>query len=407
MTMDILGQVLSRSDNPKELGRYLAEEIRELTGARCVLLVRGPDAPDAAGRKILTVHPHRRKEWAESDEVIRFFEDHMIDTTPSVFHSCSEGMVPDVLMREGFQISIAIPLRTGNSHVGVLFALGLPDIIHIDSVVSLLDTLSTIVALVLRNASLYELQDKIIEERTYEVQAAYEEIRSELEERKKIEENLASTNAYLENLITYANVPIIVWDPDCIITRINQAFELLIGKTTGDLLKKPISVLFPAGQVLDSMKIIEGTRSGNRLNTAEIPILHNDGSVRLVLWNTAPIYLPEGQVPVATIAQGRDITFRKKLERENEISLAQIQKNLAQLSILNDEIRNPLSILCMCADMSEDEKISDLIMEQSKRIDAMVDQLDRRWVESEKVLNMIRKNYQIEPSLEIDGDRSE
>ncbi|MFH0966469.1 MAG: GAF domain-containing protein, partial [Methanobacteriota archaeon] len=213
MTMDIIGQVLARSDNPKELGRYLSEEIRELTGARCVLLVRGSDVPDGAGRQILTVHPERRRLWAESPEVFHCFASHLGDMEPSVWYDGDTGSPPEVIRNEGFETCIIIPLITGNAHVGVIFALGLPDIIHLDSVISLLDTLSAIIALVLRNSSLYEYQEQIIETRTSELQAAYEEIRSELDERKKIESILQSTNAYLENLITCANVPIVVWDP--------------------------------------------------------------------------------------------------------------------------------------------------------------------------------------------------
>ena len=395
MTMDILSQVLSRSDNPKELGRYLSEEIRELTGARCVLLIRTPDAQDTPGRQILTVHPHRRRLWAESPEVFSFFESHLTDTRPTVWHSGEDASLPDVLGREGFAISFVIPLKTGTSHVGALFALGVPDIIHLDSVISLLDTLSTIVALIFKNASLYEMQEMVIEERTYELQAAYEEIRSELDEKRKIEEILASTNAHLENLITYANVPIIVWDAQFMITRINQAFECMIGRSTDSLLNKPLTSLFPIDQVDASMGTIKATRTGERLNAMEIPIQHHDGSVRAVLWNSATIFGPDGRSPVATIAQGQDITLRKKLERENEISLSQIQKNLAQLAILNDEIRNPLTVLLMCTDMTEDSTIISIIEQQTRRIDDMVSQLDKRWIESEKVLNMIRKNYHI------------
>ena len=40
---------------------------------------------------------------------------------------------------------------------------------------------------------------------------------------------LALLDEYLNILISYANAPIIVWDPDYTITRINHAFEMLTG----------------------------------------------------------------------------------------------------------------------------------------------------------------------------------
>ncbi|PKL59085.1 MAG: hypothetical protein CVV33_09655, partial [Methanomicrobiales archaeon HGW-Methanomicrobiales-4] len=385
MTMDLIGQVLARSDNPTELGKYLSEEIRELTGARCVLLVRGSDTPDVGRRQIMTVHPERRRFWAESPEVFRCFASHLSDTESSIWHDSETGSPPEVIRKEGFETCIIIPLITGNSHVGALFALGMPDIIHLNSVISLLDTLSTIIALVLRNSSLYELQELIIETRTSEVQAAYKEIRSELDERKKIESVLQSTNAYLENLITYANVPIVVWDPTFMITRMNQAFENLVGKKADGRLNTSLIMLFPADLRQHAVRLFMTTQAGVRLNTVEIPVQHQDGSVRIVIWNSATIFSQDGTTPVATIAQGQDVTIRRKLERESEISLVQIQKNLAQLSILNDGIRNPLSLILTCAETTDDKAVTTLIEDQIQRIDEMVSQLDKRWIESEKV----------------------
>jgi PAS domain S-box-containing protein len=46
----------------------------------------------------------------------------------------------------------------------------------------------------------------------------------------------------------------------------------------------------------------------------EIPILRKDGSTRIVLWNSANIYAKDGKTLMATIAQGQDITKRKKAE---------------------------------------------------------------------------------------------
>jgi signal transduction histidine kinase len=52
--------------------------------------------------------------------------------------------------------------------------------------------------------------------------------------------------------------------------------------------------------------------------------MHRDESVRTVLWNSATLFLPDGQTPLATIAQGQDITERKQAEqalRESETRL--------------------------------------------------------------------------------------
>ena len=62
--------------------------------------------------------------------------------------------------------------------------------------------------------------------------------------------------------------------------------------------------------------------AGERWEAVEIPILRADGEVRTVLWNSATLYADDGATPVATIAQGQDITERKqaeaRIQRQNE-----------------------------------------------------------------------------------------
>ncbi len=138
----------------------------------------------------------------------------------------------------------------------------------------------------------------------------------EIAERKKAEENLRQVNEYLENLFNYANAPIIVWNPKFRITRFNKAFENLTGKKREDVIGKPIEILFPPELVEKTMDLIKRTFEGERWETVEIAIAHSDGSVRTVLWNSATIYHRDGKTPVATIAQGHDITRRKHAEAE-------------------------------------------------------------------------------------------
>jgi PAS domain S-box-containing protein len=137
---------------------------------------------------------------------------------------------------------------------------------------------------------------------------------SDITERKQAEETLRETRDYLENLFNYANAPIIVWDPQFRITRFNHAFESLTGREAVDVLGKSLDILFPPTLVGSSMDLVKKTPGGERWKVVEIPILHLDGSVRTVLWNSATVFAPDGQTPVATIAQGQDITERKRAE---------------------------------------------------------------------------------------------
>ena len=134
--------------------------------------------------------------------------------------------------------------------------------------------------------------------------------------RKASEEALRETRDYLESLIDYANAPIIVWDPSFRITRFNHASERLVGRASGEVLGRHLEMLFPGESRDESMAYIQRTLSGERWEAVEIPIQRTDGTVRIVLWNSAAIYNKEGTEVVATIAQGQDITERNKAEDE-------------------------------------------------------------------------------------------
>jgi PAS domain S-box-containing protein len=131
---------------------------------------------------------------------------------------------------------------------------------------------------------------------------------------KQAETALRETNAYLENLIDYANAPIIVWDPHFRITRFNHAAEFLTGRTEAEVVGQSLEMLFPPALAENSMALIRKTVSGERWETVEIEIRHRDASTRTVLWNSATLFAPDGQTPIATIAQGQDITARKRAE---------------------------------------------------------------------------------------------
>ena len=137
---------------------------------------------------------------------------------------------------------------------------------------------------------------------------------SDITERKRSEEILRETRDYLENLITHANAPIIVWDFSFKITRFNHAFERLTGRLAGDVLGQPLKILFPQDSIESSMAHINRTLSGERWDAVEIPIARVDGSIRTVLWNSASLYNEDGTEIISTIAQGQDITERKRAE---------------------------------------------------------------------------------------------
>ena len=133
---------------------------------------------------------------------------------------------------------------------------------------------------------------------------------------KRTEKVLRETSDYLNNLLEYANAPIIVWDPSFRITRFNHAFENLTGYKAHEVVGRKLDILFPEKSRQSSLKKIRSTLTGERWETVEIPIIEMNGGIRTVLWNSANIYGGDDRTIIATIAQGQDITQRKQAEEE-------------------------------------------------------------------------------------------
>jgi len=182
----------------------------------------------------------------------------------------------------------------------------------------------------------HDLLDIRVKERTTELIQSNTRLLTEIEERRKAESTMRETSQYLENLINYANAPIIVWDPEFRITLFNRAFEYLTDWTPEEVIGKPLDILLPKGCLGEVLELIRKTATGERWESVEIPILNKNGEIRTVLWNSASIFGADGKTITSTIAQGQDITERKKIESEyRHRALEYAKMNL----ILEEEVR--------------------------------------------------------------------
>ncbi len=141
-----------------------------------------------------------------------------------------------------------------------------------------------------------------------------EELKHRVQERILAEKELQSTKNYLENLINYANAPIIVWNPGTEIQLFNHAFENLTGYSSSEVLGKKLNFLFPEHSLTESNTKIKLSLTEN-WQTIEIPILTKNNEVKIVLWNSANIYDNDNKTVLSTIAQGHDITGRIAAEQ--------------------------------------------------------------------------------------------
>ena len=318
LAMDILSNVLRCADNPGELGTYLTEEVRDLTGARCVLLIQCPGTTTAAGHRVVSVNPLRRRDWAESPDGARLYDVIHRMPTAQLWYGGGPAEVAGLLRQEGFELSMVFPLYAGEFRVGAMLVLGLPDEEHVTSVLSLLDDLSTIVALVLHNAIFYEKQEQIIQERTAELTeelAERERAEEALREgEKRYKQLLGSVTDYLYTVQVQAGHPVAtVHGPGCAVVTGYMPEDYA---ADADLWYRMIYEPDRAAVTEQAAKIL----SGEAALPLEHRLLHRDGSMRWVRNTSVPRYDAQRQL-IAYDGLIEDITERKQVEealRESE-----------------------------------------------------------------------------------------
>lgn len=91
----------------------------------------------------------------------------------------------------------------------------------------------------------------------------------------------------------------------------------------------------------------------------------------------------------------RDMTETVEMREREKEALRQIEENLLSLAILNDHIRNPLTVISATADLHEDDS-REVILSQVDQIDEIVRKLDQGWLESAKIREFLVKHYDFE-----------
>jgi hypothetical protein len=92
---------------------------------------------------------------------------------------------------------------------------------------------------------------------------------------------------------------------------------------------------------------------------------------------------------------GLDITDSVEMEQLKKHAFTQIEKNIEQFAILGDHLRNPLTAIIGLCDLLEDRTIAAKIHARAMEIDELITRIDRGWIDSEKVRNIIKKYYDI------------
>jgi PAS domain S-box-containing protein len=132
------------------------------------------------------------------------------------------------------------------------------------------------------------------------------------------------------------------------VTSWNRAAERIFGYTEDEMIGRPISVLAVPGNNEDMARILEKVSRGERVGHYDTVRKAKDGRIVHVSLCVSPIRDETGKV-IGASKIARDISDRKRIEREKETLLKEIREQVKHrdefLEMLAHELRNPLAPL--------------------------------------------------------------
>ena len=114
----------------------------------------------------------------------------------------------------------------------------------------------------------------------------------------------------------------------------NSAAETMYGYTAAEVIGKPIAIIVPPDRLHELVDIGEKLKRGQRIEGMETVRVRKDGGTVDVSMTISPINDDKGRVIGASII-ARDITERRRLERERLTLIADLQKALSEVKQLS------------------------------------------------------------------------
>lgn len=186
---------------------------------------------------------------------------------------------------------------------------------------------------------------------------------SDISDQKRYEQALQESRSFLMNLIGSAGAPIVVWDKLGRISHFNAAFENITGLPAVEMIGRSIQSIFPYKTCIDLL-LRRGRQANIDWEGVEIPIEHRNGTVRSLLWYSAEVCGADDQTPVATVAQGVDITERKQAEEGMRLK-ALMEQREHFVAMLTHDLKSPLRACMRMVDLFLDGSLGALTSEQN------------------------------------------
>jgi len=149
----------------------------------------------------------------------------------------------------------------------------------------------------------------------------YEGTLTDISERKRMEREISKFGQFLQSVVENANVWLDVLDENANVVMWNKAAELISGYSREEVLghSKIWEWLYPDEQYRRTITdaVADVVQQGRVEEDIETRIRRKDGQVRIMSWNERSLLDQHGK-PIGSIAIGRDVTERKKMQEKLE-----------------------------------------------------------------------------------------
>ncbi len=346
LAVDLLTAAVAKAGDLRELGRYIATELRQLTGARVVAVFQCVHVGVHESHMVVGVDPERRRAVVESRAGERLAGIiHSLSGPAELGGSGATDEASDLL--QGFPKGRAVvaPLRVGGKDAGSIALLGLADDAPgVARAVQILDLLTSVLAPVFRNSFLYERQEQIIEARTEEICAANEALRTEIEQHKETSAALQSSRERLDVMFQYAPDGYFLCDGGGRIVDCNRAALAMTGRAKPELLESDIDEVF-GPSLFQQFERLEGSHAAalsKAVIVAERSVLGAGASDLIAEIRAHPVLIGgDGYFLVSA----RDVTRRCRAEEELRVRVSQqaVVARLGQQALAGSDLQSVMN----------------------------------------------------------------